>query len=164
MREILFRARCENGEWLYGYPVIAPNDADAFCYFYTYGEHGEFYQHIGNIKTLGQYTGLTDKNGTKIFEGDILKVKSRWRATLEDCDGFIGSAASRKTETYWTVDHKIYGTEMGFFTFGIDRRWHRPLTQSRLYNAEAEVVGNIFDNSELLKREKPKNEKDGDEE
>lgn len=82
MREILFKAkRMDNGEWVQGYIVRHPSAVQI-------GESSPWYIHVPpidpddsggvfnvNPETVCQYTGLTDKNGAKIFEGDKLSDK-----------------------------------------------------------------------------------------
>ena len=128
MNEIIFRGkRVDNGEWVEGYfvnlwlmhyhkhqPIITDNNAVSYDV---------------DPSTVGQYTGLTDKNGKRIFEGDIVKT-----------DKF-----SEPNKQYIIKYDLQFGAFIGqdrynlyFVTFDGD-------------SGEFEVIGNIHDNPELLK-------------
>ena len=151
MREILFRAKTSNkiwggntikeNTWVYGYyrdkvglPVISQFETERCGYIdYEIDEN-----------TIGQYTGLTDKNGKKIFEGDIVKLvepklKIEWNAIVE------------------------FGNPNGVYDWGYQLK---PITNNAIkyeYNLDilcwvgmedvnvyCEVIGNIYDNPELV--------------
>ena len=122
MREILFRGKAFNGEWEYGVPVFSGlNNELAFM------KQMHSYDHQVIPETIGQYTGLTDKNGKKVFEGDIVKYGD-------------------------TINKVVFENRNGTAYFGvvmdIAETWHF----CYLTNAECmEVIGNIHDNPELLK-------------
>lgn len=125
MREILFRGkRKDNGEWVYGNSVLFFKETTKI-----YGELVQWREIEVIPETVGQFTGLTDKNGKKIFEGDIVKCCS-----LEY--GYTNK------EVYYNED------KAGFVLSSLctDYDFDEYIT--------LEVIGNIYDNKELLGEKK----------
>ena len=123
MREILFRGkRADNGEWVEGNLFIpdCPDKPTEICI----GSNVVRITYEVVPTTIGQFTGLTDKNGTKIFEGDILKNEK-------------GTIYSGSYNCEVVFDSGMFFAE-GFVTFSPN--------EFKL----CEVIGNIHDNPELL--------------
>lgn len=138
MREILFRGQTRrygekvtwSGEkiksnWVYG-GIFPQNGEGDFAIIYQQKPTVEKYPVYAD--TVGQYTGMLDKNGTKIFEGDIIDFLYR-------SDG----------DDYGIVQYDVDETEFGFvynlIYDGLGRHY---------CSRDIEVIGNIYDNPELL--------------
>ena len=138
MREILFRGkRIDNGEWANGRlmadDVIIPKGQEFGVEANLIVDSLQAY--IVIPETVGQYTGLTDKNGKKIFEGDIVEghCHSQWNHRLQRC----------------VVAYERDGFEARHYVVqGVDERYY---TYKVLFSKDVEVIGNIHDNPELLK-------------
>lgn len=123
MREILFRGKEDSGKWFFG-NLFVPD---------IKGRPTQICMGTSLIRiardvipeTVGQYTGLKDKNGKKIFEGDIV---------LYARDEEVGQIAYHETEAMFIVEFDTWLTDFDH-TFG----------------DELEVIGNIHDNPELMK-------------
>lgn len=153
-REILFRGkRVDNGEWIYG-DLLTPTDIMDVWEISENTGMGDRYEI--DPETVGQFTGLTDKNGTKIFEGDVFVpyyVTPNGEVTEEldhDSLGIIkwGTAAYVFGKGQQGPDFPIrayVATEFDYYlpNFGEVYKYSNNI-------ALGEVIGNIFDNPKLL--------------
>ena len=124
MREILFRGTTFKGEWVEGF-YMTNSSGETFIQVKDAHSTKDVYP-----ETVGQFTGLLDKNGTRIFEGDIVK-----RIFVDEHLQEI----EQLWEVYWGqwcwMKKKANG--IGFSFDSIEAR-------------DSEVIGNIHDNPELL--------------
>lgn len=132
MREILFRGkRKDNGEWVYGnYAVTDNNEKQHFIF------QNKAFEFEVDPETVGQYTGITDDNEKKIFEGDILGV------TNDDPDYDYITKVYLDCDTL-CVDVQGQDYDCTSIGFAIEI-WDDECDQ-------VEIIGNIYDNPELLK-------------
>lgn len=131
MREIEFRGKSViSGKWVYGWLNATKESLKNDYYWIDVDE--DSYQ--VDPETIGQYTGLKDKNGKKIFEGDILKVVPKERA-IDNQDHY---------------DYIVFSN--GCFCMA-----NALMFGELTYGCDYDVVGNIYDNKELLEEEDAKN-------
>lgn len=130
MKEILFRGkRKDNGEWVYGFVANASHSIigifkNAFNFF------------VEEVipETVGQYTGLCDKNGNKIYEGDILKF------------------SDRLVKVQW---HEYCGSwDCSFIKYIGEEKTSREDRRPNMWRWNATIVGNIHDNPDFLEQDK----------
>lgn len=136
MRDIIYRGKTKDGEWEYGGVVIYEKDAfiitkEDFSWSIM-GDRGDYDGCITPVilETVGQYTGLTDKNGKKIFEGDLLEWIDRIVAVV-----WFDFNAQFDSKFIRYCNDKIVTNFNGIEPSD----WH-----------ECKVIGNVFDNPELL--------------
>lgn len=142
MRPIKFRGkRKDNGEWVVG-NLVQPGTVSAFIVGPMIEANEEYcnleWWHPIDAKTVGQFCGLKDKNGKPIFEGDILRAS-----------------------TLSSFQNQIYVCELRCLAFGfrgtskringlVDYTWDT-ITNDSIKQVDLEVIGNLYENPELLK-------------
>jgi uncharacterized phage protein (TIGR01671 family) len=127
-REIIFRAKNDKNDWVKGDLIHIKRESDT-----TIRIHNVFNMFDVKFETVGQFTGLTDKNGTKIFEGDILK------RIITAGDG----------EKYISTDIVKFSGAC-FCTYDISDKNDTGLYLVNWSGHEIEIIGNRHDNPELL--------------
>ena len=142
MREILFRGkRINNGEWAEGFfaekkdPLLESDVRNAFILAQA---RRDFFANWFPVdpSTVGQYTGLRDKNGKRIFEGDMVSTDiERPYLIVEFRDGCFMFNCNDGGEDYYDIMLPILKDPQSVYKYG-------------------EVIGNIHDNPELLEEDK----------
>ena len=135
MREILFRGKNDRGEWIEGFYI------KDYIGTYIYDKYRNTRMQSVLPETVGQYTGLTDKNGKKIFEGDIVKADDYiFVIKFGKCGG--------------TPNAYNYGY-MGFYLEALSEGTKvcakYGLRDDICYFEDIEIIDNIHDNRLLLK-------------
>ena len=142
MREILFRGKTKVGKWVCGNYAFTDNNGEQHFIF-----QNKAFEYEVIPETVGQYTGLTDKNGKKIFEGDILKgyVYPFFNEEKDEFNYFAEVVWFENSPAFGYVTHKnplskVNGISNGNTDYLED-----------FYSNCWEIIGNIHDNPELLK-------------
>ena len=155
MREVLFRGKTLLGKWIEG---------DLLNYLgYDKVHIVQHYLGAGGQEvipeTVGQYTGLTDKNGKKIFEGDIIVIDHTIKTY--DWEEIPETYKPRRSHSLFyddTKDHLTYKRNYAVEWKQKYARWilrngsdQHELTDTYLFYHNGIIIGNIHDNPELLK-------------
>lgn len=176
MREILFKAKSiDNSEWVKGYYCQLPKmslgativanremcaeDVGDYIVEIKNKQHGNFSDgfplevveseiyEVGS-ETLCQYTGIKDEDGNRIFENDIVQYNHRKYPELE----YPHSEPVSVNPTKYKRNYKVEYVNTKF-TYGLrlrNKSIHFPITKSSIDNHGVKIIGNIFDNPELL--------------
>ena len=154
MREIKFRAFHNNTKQMYMFDITWGNygQGNGYIGMIPFGEsidYGSFFISKGNREmidpndcVLMQYTGLKDKNGKEIYEGDVLSALRN-----EENDGWISSKLIHDPDYYEQV---IYSNKIGGFVNQSDCLISKVIYNIVHKRIEHEIIGNIHENPELI--------------
>lgn len=154
MREILFRGkRVDNHEWVEGYYCNCIRDMNGEKTYPAIQQTDDNSLYFREVipETVCQFTGLTDKNGRKIFEGDILQCNNN---PIDLVKAVYGEFGVIDVETETVVDNVIGWHYEVIPTDELSKVepfcLPMPLTEYYINRCTMVVIGNIYDNPELL--------------
>ena len=139
MREILFKAkRKDNGKWFDGYYWKKYDFLGNEEHLIFHADSYKVWEYAEIVpETLCQFTGLYDKNGNRIWDNDIVNTNSNLRAQIKF--GLYSNSFSTRKHN------------QGFYMDFMDKEYYRH--ELGYWAGKSVVIGNIFDNKELLQEE-----------
>lgn len=145
MREIKFRGQKSNGEWLYGDLVHNVGVGASTALIFPEEAHDSWDRYIILTDTIGQFTGLHDKNGKEIYEGDILRgFKYPFYDAEADAYNYYAIVDWDDSDAqFYAYNDLARGAQVRGISCGVG--------VDMGYLREMEVIGNIFENLGLLK-------------
>ena len=122
-REILFRGKLKkSNKFIYGLPTCD------FSYIFNSSQVDSCDNYEVIPETIGQFTGMIDKNGTKIFEGDIIDLSNKYsKIEIRNAKVYYEEASFKINKSIGCYSNFLYG-----------------------WNLDYEVIGNVYDNPELI--------------
>lgn len=144
MREIKFRAKdIHFNKWVYGYYHYLENSKE-HCIL----EYGRHTSTVIDEQTIGQFTGLQDKNGKDIYDGDIVKT------TYKEVRDYMGVKYDNEMQftekVIWSDDYNGWCLELTNCKLKMYRRFNYCEEVNHIKLLKVEVVGNCWDNPELM--------------